>query len=375
MQYRIITFYKYTSVPHPDKLRSGLLEFCTSNNILGRILIGEEGINGAICGRFEVIEEFKNWIHLDSSFSDLTFRQHDFNEQAYHKLVVRVRKEIVHFGKDVDITKTGKYVMPDELNKMLDDHEEVVLIDARNDYEAKAGKFKGAIVFPIKTFREFPEKAKELGKFKQKKIIMYCTGGIRCEKASAYMKQIGFSDVSHLKGGIIDYLDKYPKSHFKGNCFVFDDRLVADTGGEPASECEICGTPTIVFINCHNLECDTLFICCEMCQKKMKKCCCTECKESPRQRKEKKILKTIGVVENYFTKPSVAQIKLKSIIRKDHEFFFSGRTTKEFMQKITDMKDESGNNIISAEKGKTITIKVNQKVRKNDLVMVDIKTI
>ncbi len=368
MEYRVITFYKYIPIEDPARLRDDFREFCTKNNILGRILIGEEGINGAACGKSEKIELFKENIKQNSVFSDLTFRQHEYHEQAYHKLVVRVRKEIVAFGEEVDLSKKGKYLTPDELKNMLDNKEDLVIIDARNSYEAKVGKFENAVVLPIENFREFPEQIGSLKKYQNKKIVMYCTGGIRCEKASAYLSQNGFGDVYHLKGGIIDYLDKYPNDHFKGNCFVFDDRLVADTGGELVGKCEICNQPSTSLINCHNLECDKLFICCEKCQKK--KCCSIDCMNSPRQRIVRKKLKEIGTVRNYYSKPKIAEIMIKSDVKIGTNLFFSGETTEEFSVTVKEIRDIHGNNISSAHVGMVITIPILNKLRKNDMVFI-----
>ena len=137
---------------------------------------------------------------------------------------------------------------------------------------------------PIETFREFPDKLKNLSHLKGKKLVMYCTGGIRCEKASAYLKQQGFKDVNQLEGGIINFVNQYPGTYFEGSCFVFDDRLTFQDG-DPISSCKHCDNPCSKYINCHNLDCDKLFICCPKCEKGMKGACSEKCTKSKRQRR------------------------------------------------------------------------------------------
>ncbi len=281
MEYKVVSLYKYSIIKNPELLRDELRDFCTKRNILGRILVSEEGINAAVSGKNKEIEEFE--AILLKKFPELTFREQKCKENAYHKLVVRVRPEVVVFGKKVDLSKTGKHLTPEEFDQ-ISKEKDVVILDARNDYEYKVGKFKNAVELGIKTFKEFPEAAKKLEKQKDKKIVMYCTGGIRCEKASAFLKEKGFKNVYQLQGGIINYANSSSKNNFEGTCFVFDDRLSAKIG-EPISTCEICGDLSDEIINCHNLDCDKLFVCCEKCQTKMNKNCSEKCKKSKRQRK------------------------------------------------------------------------------------------
>ena len=220
----VISFYKYIEIKQPDKLVETIRSYCTKNNILGRILVSNEGINGAICSVNEDIERFKIWIKKNALFSDLTFREQHLEHNSYHKLVVRLREEMVFFGKKVDLAMTGKHLPPKELKKMLDDGEEIILLDARNDYDHKVGKFKGAVTLPIHSFREFPESITRIAqlnkvkKINEKKIVMYCTGGVRCEKASAYLKEKGFTNVYQIEGGIINYVNQFPDTYFEGSC-------------------------------------------------------------------------------------------------------------------------------------------------------------
>ena len=192
MKYKVVSFYKYIRIKNPEEMKYCIWKLCSNLKITGRILIGEEGINGAVSGKEKNIEEFKKTVKENHLLSDLTFREQACKSAAYPKLAVKIRKEIVHFGKHVDLSKTGDYLQPEKLNEWLDKKEDLVLLDGRNQYEAKVGKFKNALVLPIKNFRQFPEAVQKIPHLKQKKIVMYCTGGIRCEKASAFLKQEGF---------------------------------------------------------------------------------------------------------------------------------------------------------------------------------------
>jgi len=223
MVYRVISFYRYVTLNIVEILREEILKKCQELEILGRILLGQEGINGAVCGEEKKIRLFQEY--LEHYFPALTYRGQNVEYQAYHKLVVRVRKEIVVFGKKVDMGHLGKHISPQQLKEWYDINKDFVIIDARNQHEALVGKFKEAVVLPIKTFKEFPDAIEKFKHLKGKDVVMYCTGGIRCEKASAYMKELGFSSVYQLEGGIINYVNHYPETYYEGACFMFDDRL------------------------------------------------------------------------------------------------------------------------------------------------------
>lgn len=287
MDYKTTTFYRYVRINNPEELKGYLKGLCEALGLLGRILVGREGINAGISGRKEDVDKFKETIEKKREFSKMTYREQEVSKNSYHKLVVKVRNEIVALGKDVDIGKKGQHISPKKLKKWMDRGEDLVILDARNDYEAKIGKFKDAIVLPIKTFREFPEQAeKVLADKKDKKIVMYCTGGIRCEKSSAALKEKGFNNVFQLQGGIINYVNQFPNTHYKGKLFVFDDRLSGDVKSkEVLTNCEICGESSDCYIDCHNLDCDKLTIECPSCQEKMNRTCSIECMNAPRQRK------------------------------------------------------------------------------------------
>ena len=360
MHYGIISFYRYCPIDNPHKIQEIIRQRCEELHLLGRILIATEGINGAVCGLTEEIEQFKHFVSQFPFLQGLGYRELESKEQSYHKLVVRVRREIVRFDAKVDLTKSGEYLTSRELDKWYDEKRDFVIVDARNEYEYDVGHFKNAIKMPINTFREFPSAVKILEQYQDKKVVLYCTGGIRCEKASAYLKEQGFPQVFHVQGGIIEYINKSSGKHWQGGLFVFDDRLVNETKTTITS-CKICNDICNTYINCHNLDCDELVIMCADCQRKMNSTCSSECKDAPRQRRQMHKHTIVGTVENYFAKNKVAAIKLNCPLAMGQEIAFVGKTTVEFKQKITELRYDI-NNIIS--------VPVIQKVRKNDVVVV-----
>lgn len=372
MQYKVISFYKYANLEDPEQLRDQLREYCQQNRILGRILLGKEGLNGAVCGEKSEIEQFKQFLTGYPPFADLTFHEQDHKENAYHKLVVKVRKEICAFGAEVDVAKNkGKHLAPQQLKEWYEQNEDFVIVDARNDYEFEVGRFRNAIKLPINNFREFPAAVKQLEAVKEKKIVLYCTGGIRCEKASAYLREQGFPQVYQIEGGIINYVNQLPNTFWEGGLFVFDDRLVSDIG-QAITSCTFCEKDCEQYINCHNLDCDRLFIICPGCQKSMNKTCSEECKNAPRQRKIRKNnenKKVIGIVENYYPKSKVALIKTTDAINIYTKISFTGKTTDNIVQEITEMRDYGGEEIPFASAEQYVTIPVEEKVRKNDKVI------
>ncbi len=285
MSFKTITFYKFIKIEKPEELMIYIRGVCEALDLKGRILIGNEGINAGVSGEENNIEQFKNIIKKERKFQDLTFREQKTNSNSYHNLVVRVRNEIVVFGRKVDMKNKAQYVSPEKLKKWYDKNEDFIILDARNNYEAEIGKFKNAFVLPIESFKELPNSLNKIENLKDKKIVTYCTGGIRCEKATAYMKQVGFNNVFQLKGGIIEYVNEFPGQEFEGSLFVFDDRLVADTGSEKKlGKCKICNKPCNDYTDCYNLDCDKLFVCCDDCKIKMNNTCSEECKNSERLR-------------------------------------------------------------------------------------------
>lgn len=367
MKFKVISFYKYVLITNPPFLRQELRTLCLQNHLLGRILLSQEGINGAVSGERNDIESFKETIKKNPLFANLTFREQFSPVKTYHKLVVKARDEIVKFGTPVDMTQMGKHLSPQQLKEWYDADKDFVIIDARNDYEYAVGKFKNAVTLPIHTFREFPAMKEKLESLKEKNIVLYCTGGIRCEKASAYLKQNGFSHVHQLQGGIINYINQYPNTYWQGGLFVFDDRLVSEQE-EPFTNCMFCHIPSEHYYNCYNLDCDKLFIACNNCSKALNKSCSEQCENASRRRVERKNLTQLGIIENYYTKKGIALLKVQQLLQKGNMVVIQGKTTNPFSQTISMLKDEKGDDINSAEQGMLVTIPIQEKVRRNDKI-------
>ncbi|MDA1196904.1 MAG: rhodanese-related sulfurtransferase [Nanoarchaeota archaeon] len=279
-----LLYYLYTDIGDTKQFMQDQEELCKKLNILGRILIADEGINGNLTGKKSSIEAYKKALKKDKRFKGIEFKEGTTNNHNFKKLTIRLRKEIVtsEFGKKGDVKNKADYIEPKQLKKLLDSKEEVILVDARNDYEAEIGKFKNAVILPIKTFREFPEAVNNIKNLKEKKIITYCTGGIRCEKASAYMKSTGFKNVQQLHGGIIKYGKECSTAHWEGKCFVFDNRGAVEIDPkkqtEPITQCATCHIPIDKYYNCANVACDKRFIACNACLHQQENCCSKNCK-------------------------------------------------------------------------------------------------
>ena len=251
--YLTTAMYHFVSLPHFKTLREPLLNFCVSQNIKGTLLLADEGINGTVAGPEKSILELLEYLKTDPLFEDnfkgLGHKESWSDKHPFYRMKVKLKKEIVTLGvPGVSPTKmVGKYVKPQDWNKIISDPE-VVLIDTRNDYEYAIGTFKNAINPKTKTFREFPEYVKtHFDPKKHKKVAMFCTGGIRCEKASSYMMSEGFDEVYHLEGGILKYLEeiKPDESLWQGECFVFDQRVAIKHGLDVGDydQCYACRYP------------------------------------------------------------------------------------------------------------------------------------
>ena len=277
----VTTFYKYVRIPQPVEIQQQHAKYCKNLEIKGKILVSKEGINGAVSGSETQILKYKRYLKQNKLFSNVKFKDTFAENHPYKKMIVRLRSEIVTFGTQVNVKNSAEHVSPKTLKRWIE-REQVILLDARNNYESKIGKFKGAITPDINTFREFPTVLRELDKHKNRKIVTYCTGGIRCEKASAFLKENGFSQVYQLDDGILNYIQKFPDDHFEGRCFVFDSRLSVPSGkkNETITTCDACHAPCGNYVNCKNVKCDKMFICCENCKKTLNNACSKKCKNA-----------------------------------------------------------------------------------------------
>lgn len=248
-KYLVAAFYKFVPLPAFEKLQAPVLEFCRRHDILGTILLAEEGINGTVCGLEPNMRKLLAYLSGLPEISGLEHKESWADEAPFHRIKVRLKKEIVTLGEPgVDPNKkVGEYIEPEDWNELISDPD-VVVIDTRNDYEVSIGTFKGAINPETTSFREFPEWFRSKRELHNKpKIAMFCTGGIRCEKSTAFLKAEGFEDVFHLKGGILKYLETVPEeeSLWDGECFVFDNRVSVGHGLRPGPYdlCHACRHP------------------------------------------------------------------------------------------------------------------------------------
>ncbi|MCE3281030.1 MAG: sulfurtransferase [Bacteroidetes bacterium] len=280
-----VSFYRYVIIDNPTELRDNLFKKWDAIGVLGRIYVANEGINAQMSVPEENWEHFKTHLNSDKRFENVPLKiAVEDDGKSFYKLAVKVRNKIVADGLDdnaFDVTNVGNHLNAIEFNAAMEDPE-TIIVDMRNHYETEVGRFVGAICPDADTFREeLPMVVDELKDKKDKKIIMYCTGGVRCEKASAYLKHHGFNDVNQLHGGIIDYVRQIKAegipSKFIGKNFVFDERVGERITDDIIAECHQCGKPCDTHVNCANDDCHLLFIQCEECAEEMKGCCTPEC--------------------------------------------------------------------------------------------------
>jgi UPF0176 protein len=280
-----VSFYRYVIIDNPQELRDDLFKQWNALNILGRIYVAREGINAQMSVPEENWEIFRFNLNADKRFEGVPFKiAVEDDGKSFYKLAIKIRHKIVADGLDddaFDVTNVGNHLTALEFNKAMESPD-TIIVDMRNHYETEVGRFVGAICPDADTFREeLPMVIEELKNKKDKKILMYCTGGVRCEKASAYLKHHGFKDVNQLHGGIIDYVRQIKAegvpSKFIGKNFVFDERVGERITDDVISECHQCGAACDTHVNCANDDCHLLFIQCPSCTEKMKGCCTPDC--------------------------------------------------------------------------------------------------
>jgi len=296
----VISFYKYYHLPYPTLFRDHLYLMWHTLDVLGRTYIAKEGINAQISVPTKNLDLFKSRLEeIDFLKGNrLNFAIENKNE-SFFKLDIRVRDKIVADGLDdaaFDVTQCGEHLSAEKFNEITA-LPNTILVDMRNHYESEVGHFKNAIIPDVETFREqLPMVAEMLSEQKDKNLVMYCTGGIRCEKASAYMKYKGFKNVFQLEGGIIKYAHDVEnqglENKFIGKNFVFDERLGERISNEVIAKCHQCGSTCDHHVNCANDACHLLFIQCDSCKEKYSNCCSTKCQEFNRLPEEnRKVLR------------------------------------------------------------------------------------
>lgn len=281
--YIALAFYHLVFVETPHLEVQKHKNFFKNKDITSRIYISQEGINGQMSGELSAIREYQEFLRKDPRFSSVIFKEDVVKENVFPRATVKERRRLVAFDREVDISVRGEHLAPHAWKEHLEKDEPYLLIDVRNEYESEIGHFEKAERPAVGTFREFGKYAdalKEKIDPSQTKVLMYCTGGIRCEYYSSYMKEIGFDRVYQLEGGVINYGHEVGSDHWKGKLFVFDDRLAVSIDGkeqEPLSSCVHCGEPSDVHYNCANMDCNKLFLSCTSCVQEQKGCCSEAC--------------------------------------------------------------------------------------------------
>ncbi len=306
-----VSFYKYHQIEDPQGFRDALFARWNDLGVLGRTYIASEGINAQISVPTENFEAFVKDLFTIDFLNGIRLNTAVDEGKSFYALKVKLRNKIVADGiedPNFDPSNTGKYLTAEEWNQQLSDPNTLV-VDMRNHYESEVGHFEGAICPDVDTFREELQVVEDiLQNDKDKKVLMYCTGGIRCEKASAYMKHKGFENVYHLEGGIIKYARDAKANNldikFKGVNFVFDERLAERISDEVIATCHQCGEPFDHHTNCMNLGCHILFIQCDKCKEKYENCCSEECQNITHlsEEEQKELRKKTPVVRNVYKK-------------------------------------------------------------------------
>ena len=291
-KYRVLLYYYYTPIEEPVEFAAEHLAFCKEIGLKGRILVAKEGINGTVSGDYEQTQAYMDKMKSDPNFKDIVFKIDESDGHAFKKMHVRPRPELVNLSLEDDINPnelTGRYLSPKEFFEGLQD-ENTIVLDARNDYEYDLGHFRGSIKPDIKNFRELPQWVRDnRDMFEGKKILTYCTGGIRCEKFSGWLVREGFEDVGQLHGGIATYgKDPEVKGQlWDGQMYVFDERIAV-----PINQVEhvvvgrdhFTGEPCERYVNCANPECNDQILCSEENEHKYMRSCSHECRTHPRNR-------------------------------------------------------------------------------------------
>ncbi len=317
-----VSFYKYFEIQLPRSFRDDLYKKFDRLNIFGRVYIAKEGINAQISVPVPNWNQFVGTLEKIKNLKDVLLKKALQDGISFYKLTIKVKKELVVYnipGNSYNMQKIGKHLKAEQYNKALDSPE-TLIVDMRNYYESEIGKFKGAITPNVETSKDLLPKVKNLLKGQeQKNILLYCTGGIRCEKASSFLLQNGFKNVNQLEGGIIQYVhevkEKGLKSKFIGKNFVFDERLGERVTEDIISFCHICKSPCDNHTDCKNDSCNILFIQCNKCAKMLKGCCSEKCRDfaSLPIVKQKLFRKDLGSValKSFFTSQIKPRLKEK----------------------------------------------------------------
>jgi len=297
-RYKILLFYKYVSLENTQQVADWQRGLCTRLKLTGRIIIAKEGINATVEGTRKAVEEYWSQFIADSRFADTHLKTSFGTGSAFPRLSIKIRSELVSLklgDEDFDPNElTGKRVTPDNLHEWFEKKEDFIIIDMRNDYEHRIGHFDKSVMPSMKAFRELPHLVNEFENLKNKKVITVCTGGVRCEKASGYLVKKGFKDIYQLDGGIVSYMEKYPKGYWNGSLYTFDGRVAMDFDNgkhDIIGRCKHCESPTEMYVDCADPTCHIHYLSCESCLKKTDyiPCCSPKCEKVILQKKSQLI--------------------------------------------------------------------------------------
>jgi UPF0176 protein len=262
----VLLYYKYTALSDPGTVAAQQREICARLNLRGRVIVASEGINGTLAGSRESTQAYEAAMGAIPEFAGMEFKRSQSSDTVFPRLSVKLRPEIVslHGGDSIPhVDAPESHLTPAQWKETLEKEKgEIILFDVRNRYEWEVGRFRGAITPPIENFRELPAALDQYSSLKDRKILMYCTGGIRCERAYGLFQKAGFKNVLQLHGGIVTYLEQFPEDHWEGECFVFDGRMVMQSppDGQAIGKCAHTGRPSNQLVNCLHDPCHRLFV-------------------------------------------------------------------------------------------------------------------
>lgn len=289
-EYLIVSYYYLGPIANPNQEVKLQKSFFTDLDATSRIYISEGGINCQMSAIASVAQDYMKWMQERLSSESIKFKVDAYHENVFPRLAIKYRRQLVAFDAQVDLSNRGQHLSPKNWKEMLEKQNGHLLLDIRNDYEWEVGRFEGAERPPCQTTRGFLQFADELKKRvdpQKTPVMMYCTGGIRCELFSAILKKDGFKNVFQLDGGVINYGQQEGSAHWHGKLYVFDDRMTTSVGNDNCpvvGKCRHCGQENESYYNCANTDCNELFLCCPSCTEKYLGCCQTSCSEAPRLR-------------------------------------------------------------------------------------------
>ena len=286
-QHQVLLFYRYIPIEDPLTVKAAVISLCEKYQLTGRIIVAEEGVNATLEGTTPNTEGFLQEFLADERWADVQIKKSASRGKSFPKLVVKVRREIVGTGfsrEEADPTiRTAPHISPEELRRWYEKQDDFVVVDMRNSYEFASGHFKNAVDPGISASRHLPLAMRKIKHLKDTKVLAVCTGGVRCEKMSAYLLSKGFSNVYQLEGGIHSYMEKYPGKDFQGTLYTFDGRQTMHFGGEREiiGKCHLCGDATERYADCANDTCHTHFLACNSCRDSADRAYCSElCKSA-----------------------------------------------------------------------------------------------